>query len=413
MALDFPASPTLNQVFTSGNTTWIYDGTAWNITPQMTPAVASDLPPANPAIGQLWWRASNGIMYIYFDDGNTKQWVQTSPGGAVPAKIARTRNRVNNPTMQVSQENGNTPVAASGLYPADQWQLQCGGIASNAYRASPFTSSSPEGTVTAAAIYASTAKPSLVAGDFLLLIQPIEGIDIADFLWGTVNAKSVVLRFSAYADTAGTYAFTIRNATANRSYVGSFTITTGGVWQSFSFAVPGDTTGVWPKDNSVGLTLGFTAAAGSTYIAPAAGWNAGNFVAPSGISNGAAVINQGLYITDVGLHLDPDKTGLAPPFNPPPYEDDLIRCMRYWFSWGSMILFVTYANGAVQMLSVYTFPVVMRTAPTVGYVNVTYQNCNTLTTNGVGDRFINVQAQATVAGAAYAGWGAKLNARLA
>lgn len=31
MAIDFPASPTTNQEFTSGNTTWKYDGTKWNL----------------------------------------------------------------------------------------------------------------------------------------------------------------------------------------------------------------------------------------------------------------------------------------------------------------------------------------------------------------------------------------------
>jgi hypothetical protein len=30
-AIDFPNSPTLNQLFTSGQTTWIWDGSKWNI----------------------------------------------------------------------------------------------------------------------------------------------------------------------------------------------------------------------------------------------------------------------------------------------------------------------------------------------------------------------------------------------
>jgi hypothetical protein len=32
MAINFPDSPTLNQEFTSGTTTWRYDGTKWNMT---------------------------------------------------------------------------------------------------------------------------------------------------------------------------------------------------------------------------------------------------------------------------------------------------------------------------------------------------------------------------------------------
>ena len=30
MAIDFPSSPTTNQEFTSGDRTWVYDGTVWN-----------------------------------------------------------------------------------------------------------------------------------------------------------------------------------------------------------------------------------------------------------------------------------------------------------------------------------------------------------------------------------------------
>jgi hypothetical protein len=84
MALDFPASPTTGQQFGSGTTTWVFDGTAWNIMPQLSPAVASDLPPSNPAVGQLWWRSTNGKLYIYTDDGNSKQWVETGNAGATP-----------------------------------------------------------------------------------------------------------------------------------------------------------------------------------------------------------------------------------------------------------------------------------------------------------------------------------------
>lgn len=83
MALDFPASPTPGQQFNAAGSSWVWDGTAWNIVPQMVDAVASDTPPANPAVGQLWWRASTGQLYIYYDDGNSQQWVQAA--GAAPA----------------------------------------------------------------------------------------------------------------------------------------------------------------------------------------------------------------------------------------------------------------------------------------------------------------------------------------
>jgi hypothetical protein len=80
MAIDFPTSPTVGQTLTVGSSTWQWDGTAWNIVPVMQNTAVSDAPPANPTVGQFWWRSSNGQLYVYYDDGNTKQWVQAVPG---------------------------------------------------------------------------------------------------------------------------------------------------------------------------------------------------------------------------------------------------------------------------------------------------------------------------------------------
>jgi hypothetical protein len=84
MAIDFPSLPAIGQQFTGGSATYQWDGTAWNIVPQMGPMYIGDTPPSNPAIGQQWWRSSNGQQYLWYDDGNTKQWVQSAGAAAAP-----------------------------------------------------------------------------------------------------------------------------------------------------------------------------------------------------------------------------------------------------------------------------------------------------------------------------------------
>jgi hypothetical protein len=45
----------------------------------------SDTPPATPKQNQLWWESDSGVLYVWYDDGNSIQWVQvigTGPGGA-------------------------------------------------------------------------------------------------------------------------------------------------------------------------------------------------------------------------------------------------------------------------------------------------------------------------------------------
>lgn len=38
----------------------------------------SDTAPTAPKASDLWWRSSDGKMYIYYNDGNTSQWVAAS-----------------------------------------------------------------------------------------------------------------------------------------------------------------------------------------------------------------------------------------------------------------------------------------------------------------------------------------------
>jgi hypothetical protein len=41
----------------------------------------SDNPPSTPVPNQLWWDSSNGFLYIYYNDGNSTQWVSVTNGG--------------------------------------------------------------------------------------------------------------------------------------------------------------------------------------------------------------------------------------------------------------------------------------------------------------------------------------------
>ena len=43
-----------------------------------------ETPPADPEEGDLWWDSSDdsGRLYVWYEDGNTNQWVETSPSGA-------------------------------------------------------------------------------------------------------------------------------------------------------------------------------------------------------------------------------------------------------------------------------------------------------------------------------------------
>jgi hypothetical protein len=79
MALDFPTSPTVGQVYTVGSLTYIWNGYAWEgggsvALPSV--AVVSDTPPVSPVPGALWWESDTGLLFVNYADGSSTQWVQ-------------------------------------------------------------------------------------------------------------------------------------------------------------------------------------------------------------------------------------------------------------------------------------------------------------------------------------------------
>ena len=67
---DFPDAPADGRLYGRQQVT----GTmGWEeITATLT---ISDTPPANPAPGQLWWDSVGGQLYVFYNDGNSSQWV--------------------------------------------------------------------------------------------------------------------------------------------------------------------------------------------------------------------------------------------------------------------------------------------------------------------------------------------------
>jgi hypothetical protein len=74
-----PASPWNGQLIFETDTlnALVYrtSSTSWNIVGGST--VSSD-PPANAGSGNFWWDSDNGKLYIYYNDGNTSQWVSAN-----------------------------------------------------------------------------------------------------------------------------------------------------------------------------------------------------------------------------------------------------------------------------------------------------------------------------------------------
>jgi len=241
----------------------------------------------------------------------------------VPTKTALPKNYILNPTMAVSQEIGETVTSANGVFVADQWNTQSAGLAFNGQR-----TTAVDGTRIQTGV---TTGVAMTGGEYWSFCHTIEALRLYEFQYNTPNAKHAVLRFEVYGTVGGTFGFSLRNhAVWDRAFVAPFTIAAN-AWHTITIPIPGDTVGTtWPSGSVGCFSLGFAFACGSAYQGPA-GWNAGNLLAPTGITNGAAVTNTTFYMRNVGLYLDPYRTGVAPPFVVPSYGQELRRCQRYWY----------------------------------------------------------------------------------
>lgn len=249
--------------------------------------------------------------------------------GTVAGKLDTRRNRIVNHDMRMDQEWNGAAGTTNGRFGRDQFATYFNSSAAT-ITTQGVSSVTPAGSPNRYRVTITTADTSLAAGEYLTISQNLEGSNVADFMYGGANAKQSVLRFGFKAP-AGTYAVHLGNSAANRSYVALFTISAGQANTDTvqTVVIPGDTTGTWlTADGVIGITLDIVLAAGSTFQG-AAGWQAGNILATSAISNGMGTGSAVFELFDVGLRLDPDATGVYGQYEVGEV-DPVYRSERYW-----------------------------------------------------------------------------------
>jgi hypothetical protein len=319
MALDFPNSPTIGQLFpsppTAGVPVWQWDGNEW-------------APKSNNNIVD-----PGAVRY------DAAQTLTANQKAQARANIdALKKNYIVNGGMQVSQENGS---ASSGLvsayYPVDQFLNAAASIATGNYTVGQVASPTPGGSPNRIRFTVTAVQSSVTAAMTITLRQYLEGSRIADLLGGRSNAKTFIVQFGVRAP-AGTYCLAVWNGQANRYYIAEYTIAAGEANNDVvkSIVVPGDIAGAWPTDNTFGMGLYWSLLAGSNYQGSANAWTAitsGNPFATSNQFNlmqsttlgpgGTATIFE---LFDVGLY----EGSVAPSFQVPDFDKELVACQRYY-----------------------------------------------------------------------------------
>jgi len=269
---------------------------------------------------------------------------------------------------QVSQENGDTAVTASGGYPVDEWSIFFSGASISAERvAAPFTSRPdvPYGIEIEA-----TTGASLSSGQYVMLSQRIEGQRLAKLALGTSGAMPFSIGFLVRANVSGRGHVALGNTSHNRSRVIAFDVTADtDTWVEIP-AIPGDTTGTWVTDTSMGLRLSVCIGTGSTFQTTAGAWQSGDYLGAGDTTNFAATTGNKVWIGPLvllpGVQLPSEEQFMALMRHA---DDDLRACHRYVWVWEASGVAEYFMLGRIVSATGGRFyreaPVPMRTTPTL------------------------------------------------
>jgi hypothetical protein len=359
--------------------------------------------PATPTVGQLYPSPPTAGVPVYRWDG--EKWIASTISGSVPDPVrygvvqaltapqqAQARANINasspdalingiqlNGGMEVSQENSGIAVSVSAATKniVDGWKV--GSIGAQVLSAG-LSSSSPLGYAGSLQITVPTANAAPTANDYVIFLQRIEGYRVARLLFGAGSASAISIGFWFLASRAGTYSGAILNGTGGRSYVFTFMQNSSAAWEYKTITIPGDTAGTWAKDNTAGMQLVICVMAGSGLVKAPGSWSSGNFYGATGTINGVAATSDYAYLG--GVMIVPG--GELPLQSRAPYmmrtfDQELLLCKRYYqksYDYGAVpaslvtagqsSFYVTGLTAAVQSGGPSVrFGVPMRSGPTV------------------------------------------------
>ena len=234
------------------------------------------------------------------------------------------KNRIINGAMVIDQRNAGASItqSTSNQFPVDRW-LVAGDVASK-FTAQQ-SSTAPAGFINSLLITSSSAY-TVGASESFILTQYVEGLNIADFGWGTANATAITVSFWVRSSLTGAFGGVVRNSASNRSYPYSYTINAANTWEQKTITIAGDTSGTWLTTNGRGLNLTFSMGAGSTASGTAGAWAGTAYASATGATSVVGTNGATFYITGVSL----EKGSTATSFDYRPYGTELALCQRYY-----------------------------------------------------------------------------------
>jgi hypothetical protein len=235
------------------------------------------------------------------------------------------KNRLINGDMRIDQRNAGASGAAVNTYTVDRWAYNASQAGKATWGQNLNAATPPVGFKNYLGFQSSSAYAVLTT-DLFSFWQPVEGVNIADLNWGTANAKTITISFQVYSSLTGNFGGVVKNGSGTRSYPFLYSIPVANTWTYVTVTVPGDTSGTWATDTSVGLYMQFGLGVGSANSGTAGAWAGTNYSSATGAVSVVGTNAATFYVTGIQL----EQAAVASPFEYLLYAVELALCQRYF-----------------------------------------------------------------------------------
>jgi hypothetical protein len=382
MAINFPASPNLNDTFISGGVTYTWDGTVW-----VSSGPAAFLQKSGDVMtGDLGVTTINSLAYP--DEGSLGN-----------------RNMIVNGAMQQAQRaiSVNSITSTAAYLTVDRFKQFISGIGSWTVERH---ASGPMGFEYSYRLTCLTGNPSPAASANVFVRYGIEKQDMERLAWGTADAKECTLSFWVKSNRTGTASLSLAyvNNSTLTGMTKTYTVDAINTWEYKTITFPANThSQADGASNEAGCWIewwmssgsDFTGGAANTAFGPMAdnSRNAVNF----GLGDTG---NQELHLTGVQL-----EAGSVPtPFEARPIQTELAICQRYYQVIHSLM--DSHTTAITNQFSPLSFITTMRDTPTAS-VNVVSSTGINVSATAISSSGLRVGGAVTSAGVF--NWNAVIN----
>lgn len=388
--IDFPDNPTTNQLYKAANgATYQWVGTRWvaaDLRAGNSPVFVGPTAPSVLVNGTLWWNSEDGDLYLWFDDGNSTQWVPAfATGTGIQQAMSAEDNLLVNGGFDVWQRGtsfGPFSGAANNKI-ADRWAVWPG--AGSTLNPVYLNAANPGATFpTGELIFGSCGVTRTVSSGDSLLVQRLESVK-------PTSGRTVTASFWVYAPATGSH--TIQYF----QYFGGSGSPSATVYTNVSYTVAAANT--WERKI---LTTTIPSISGKTLGTDGTDCLGVAFVVPATFGNGS------WFFANVDVRLGP----VAPPqFLRRPMQEELALCQRYYQVYPNMTVSGYHATGNT-IFTELAYAVTMRGLPTVALSNTSVSNAATMTVDAVISKKIRLKSTVTSTGGGYAYADVALDAEL-